>query len=846
MEPSGPFHATSINTGAKGNTIPTGKQLARSPQKQKPAYNPSTHTELPPKTPRRHEQDTRRPKTPGAYPESPKEQRLGAEKAISTSETLPTPPWVRAEKEGTLGVKELPSNHSAHYSKTQYEADCELIVHFAHNRELYDKLPFWKHINSKEIYWSARGVLLTAPESKVQGFAKRNQPYRHGGASFDWFINEPSFIAWLKRFRAGPTNRRSDTSPPSEVDNRGSGWSPLARRQEQIEVREDSESPSPRQRDMGRIARGSVRQRSRTDHVAAPPRPKGKQPLRPNPNASFGEDWDDAGPSDNNPWARHGQENQPFGGGDHNRQPGIAWGVNASTAHLPREERESSDERRERELAQQAKFFEEAMAKKDEKMTILMQELEKLKARQDEAYHHRPYTQDARYQGPSYQDRYTSRGLHRYQDERENFRDYDQSRAEYRPRPDPYAGVSREHHSAGAQEPYQYRGDRRYDTRERIHPTVEHDFPPANRHYDQREPQARSDRFGRFGPPIPPQSRSGFPYEPEERRPSQAMTASSRSRLRASDVLLWDPKELSPVFFADRIRQVAQTQGEEEVLAVLPLCLKGDAIGWHNGLSSGIKAIMNSSIDEWERQLLLEFLPNQSEANASAKRLKFKFENASDLPLTSYLRQKQQALRDAGYRDEAAIKLAMWETLDIELKGITPLRSAESLPEFVARVRENESAAYASWQVNRRPPRISNSSNKSNYNYREPRNYDRYSERANIGYRTEERRRTARDGLPAKDRYTPAPDRMDTNRTDRGGTGQAQPDKKEARPIKQREPRRPCRHCRGAHWDNECPTRPKAYQVDDEEESTTEQGDEDDVAMADLQSSDSDSEPENY
>jgi hypothetical protein len=39
--------------------------------------------------------------------------------------------------------------------------------------------------------------------------------------------------------------------------------------------------------------------------------------------------------------------------------------MNASTVNPPREERESSDERRERELAQQAKLFEEAMAKTD-------------------------------------------------------------------------------------------------------------------------------------------------------------------------------------------------------------------------------------------------------------------------------------------------------------------------------------------------------------------------------------------------------------------------------------------------------------------------------------------------
>lgn len=84
----------------------------------------------------------------------------------------------------------------------------------------------------------------------------------------------------------------------------------------------------------------------------------------------------------------------------------------------------------------------------------------------------------------------------------------------------------------------------------------------------------------------------------EERQHSYTPTTSTRSRLCPSDVLLWDPKELSPVFFMDRFRQVAETEGEREVLVVLPLCLKGDAIGWHNGLSRDTKRIMNNSIDE--------------------------------------------------------------------------------------------------------------------------------------------------------------------------------------------------------------------------------------------------------
>lgn len=191
----------------------------------------------------------------------------------------------------------------------------------------------------------------------------------------------------------------------------------------------------------------------------------------------------------------------------------------------------------------------------------------------------------------------------------------------------------------------------------------------------------------------------------------------------------------------------------------------------------------------------MEFMPNQSEANAAAKKLRFRFENANELPLALYLRQKQLALRDAGYRDEAAIKLALWETLDIELKGITALRAYESLPEFMARVRENESAAFASWQSKGRMTRQSQVAGRVGYRemYREPR-----PQTGN--YPIEECRHALREDTRSRERYPAAPTRNEVYRSDR----KKEPDKdgqKGAKPMlaRNREPRRPCRHCNGSH-----------------------------------------------
>jgi hypothetical protein len=821
------------NRVAKSTTIPTGRQLQRSPQgntsEQPEASN--TQADRIPRTPRQKEKEQEfRPKTPGAFPQSSEGE-----------DTQPPPnnvserPWVIADKEGTLGVRDLPQGHPAFYSKTQYEADCELIVHFANNHEIYKGFPFFRYLANKPIYWSARGVLQTAPDSKIQGLAKKNRPYRHDGKLFDWLTDESSFPAWIKRFRAGPTCRRADTEPLSEEDS----IVPLARPKPQRsgrlveETREPSISPTPNRR----MTMSMMNWNEAPVGGEGPSREaRGKQPFNPTsatvtnvpPSTIMAGDKNMQGGWDNN-WARFGQENRPFRAKEDHQ----IFGAKIVEQHqVPTHHRESSDERRERELSEQARRFNEALTVRDAQMAAMMKEIDHLKSQQratidplmhtqDARYHTNPPMnpsvppQDVRYQG--YERPNTARDPRNYQ--AQEYVSHRRGEVQNQGDSDRYGRQHQREPESPARSHHRYRSEYPVNAREPAYQTVECGSPRDRQRFD---PYRAANRR------MEPISRPAYQNEPDDRRYSHTMSYGGRSRLRPQDVLLWDPKELSPVFFADRFWQVSETHGAEEVLSTLPLCLRGAAIGWHNGLPRSTKTIMNRSLEEWEKQLLMEFMPNQSEANRTAKQLRFKFDNTSELSLTSYLREKQQALRDAGYRDEAAIKLALWETLDIELKGITALKTYESLPEFVARVRENESAAFASWQASRKSARLGNIPNRSGYQ-RENRSGGRQSAWPYENRSPGNREKNIDNGRDRRnDRSTPKPDRTDTKDTDRATA-------KPTRPAK--EPRRPCRHCKGSHWDNDCPRRPKAYHVDDGDESVSEL-DDDDVAMDDLESSD--------
>ena len=85
----------------------------------------------------------------------------------------------------------------------------------------------------------------------------------------------------------------------------------------------------------------------------------------------------------------------------------------------------------------------------------------------------------------------------------------------------------------------------------------------------------------------------------DDRQPSTTSGYENRYKLKPTNIIIWNPKEHSAAFFIDRFRDVAEIEGDVEVLYVLPRCLKGDVLEWHTFLPPRIKSVINRDLNEW-------------------------------------------------------------------------------------------------------------------------------------------------------------------------------------------------------------------------------------------------------
>ncbi|OJD27956.1 hypothetical protein ACJ73_00646 [Blastomyces percursus] len=297
-------------------------------------------------------------------------------------------------------------------------------------------------------------------------------------------------------------------------------------------------------------------------------------------------------------------------------------------------------------------------------------------------------------------------------------------------------------------------------------------------------------------------------------------------RLRAADVMLFDPEETYVMAFVSRLEFMATQEGENALLRVFPLRLKGRALQWHNSLSSEMRQEMAHSLPRTIAELQLEFKLSEGEAWTKAQGLRFSFQKSNELPLALYISRKINLLRAASIFDPTMDKRLIWEVLESNLSLITPLVPNERLDDFRRRIRDNESAA-----------RRAGNDNKT-----------QFSEYTRSSYR-----RSATAGEPANDR-----------RAYRNSLGSARIAEIKASPNppsaavfrslsnppntkRSRENLRPLQPqdaiCGGAHYANRCPKRDGS---NDRQANQVEDVFEDEDALSELgPCPDSDTEPEN-
>lgn len=283
-----------------------------------------------------------------------------------------------------------------------------------------------------------------------------------------------------------------------------------------------------------------------------------------------------------------------------------------------------------------------------------------------------------------------------------------------------------------------------------------------------------------------PDNRYGNDLYRNDRRQEQNRPRHHRRRLKPEDIGLYDG--LSSVnLFVRRITSMVNRYGEEEVLSVLPLCLRDLTRIWYDTLTADILDRMDQDVDLWIIQLRARFQRNPIEAEEDADRCKFVFGREDKMDLRTYVTQKQNLLLEAGIEEPRQIMNRLWRDLDPILQMNVAPDPYMTLEMFIQTLYFQEYAARRLWQQMQGTTRFTASTS----------NYGRM--------RSPESRYGViqpRQILQPSTQASPQPryPRLLTNNTK---TDRQLPDQIRGRP------RYPCTHCGSSeHLDNACDKRP--------------------------------------
>jgi hypothetical protein len=237
----------------------------------------------------------------------------------------------------------------------------------------------------------------------------------------------------------------------------------------------------------------------------------------------------------------------------------------------------------------------------------------------------------------------------------------------------------------------------------------------------------------------------------------------------------YDPKTYSVSLFIKRIEQMSDLYGKQEVLKVLPLCIKGEAIEWYAGLNYATTDRMARHLSVWKDQLRRRFGTDSNDALDAAYRLRFRWEREDHMNLRQYVTRKVMLMEEAGVYDEDHQVRQIWRGLEPNLMAtVRPLPAHNTLEGYTEELYQQEYAAKRLWSESKGGTKRADA-------YRMPENrrvstadLNRLVERATKPFQS-------RPNIPAA--IIPTEKRLTFPR------------------------RRDCRHCGGAHMDFDCPTR---------------------------------------
>jgi hypothetical protein len=164
-----------------------------------------------------------------------------------------------------------------------------------------------------------------------------------------------------------------------------------------------------------------------------------------------------------------------------------------------------------------------------------------------------------------------------------------------------------------------------------------------------------------------------------------------RTKLRFTNIMLFNLKKHSIAFFIKHFQHIAELEEFDSVLRVLSICFFESALEWHNSLFRVIRQEMNQDLNIWKNEFFREFKSNKFASLKKAKKLIFRFDES--LTINQYFSKKTNFLHDVEIKNENTMIEYFWKNLESNLILTTFMRENEdTLKSFERKIKMNEIA----------------------------------------------------------------------------------------------------------------------------------------------------------
>ena len=159
--------------------------------------------------------------------------------------------------------------------------------------------------------------------------------------------------------------------------------------------------------------------------------------------------------------------------------------------------------------------------------------------------------------------------------------------------------------------------------------------------------------------------------------------------LRVTNVMMFDSIKHSINFFIRCFQQIAKIKDTQSMLRVLSMCLKKNALKWHNDFSSTIQMKMNVDLTMWKNELLKKYRNNRFDSIRKIHQMIFRFDK--DIIFNQYFSRKINLLRDASVIDETMLIHYLWKKLNAQLIFVILIREDyDIVKSFSRKIKINE------------------------------------------------------------------------------------------------------------------------------------------------------------